>query len=245
MTLHPARQLPAALLLSLGLAACGGGGETDPSAATRPPTNTDFPLAAAYQTYLAQPSAKTYSVSGDCQGTATISKSAPVETVFEAKKALAITTEENLDLPGCTALGGRTRLTSVEYYDTDYTPLGALSAMGITTVYLQTTKLPATIRVDSTGSGPSGAVGFFDIKPGSAPTVAVNGAVSYAPYYAGDPYSIRVNFNVTRAGPPLSHITYYLQTSRFRFEADGRLNLLSIDRSASLPFFANLTYTAQ
>lgn len=126
------------------LTACGGGGgggSSGPVASTN-----SFNVLSGWQTLVSAGFTKTYSVSGTCTGTMTITAApASTSTTFEGSPALSSNSVGSFSWTGCTPGSGST--TIVRYYDSNYLPLGRSIAGGDYGIYTTSPTLPTTAKV--------------------------------------------------------------------------------------------------
>ncbi|HTN94038.1 MAG TPA: hypothetical protein VMJ33_05625, partial [Gallionella sp.] len=81
------------------LSSCGGGGS---GGGIGPVTSTlSFPLQSAEIASIMRGSSTNYTVSGDCNGTASMTSSTPVAASFEAATGVSVTTTSTISLTNC------------------------------------------------------------------------------------------------------------------------------------------------
>src|SRR3990172_6477653 len=123
-----------ALILSVFFSGCGGGGGGS-SAPAGPVTSTlTFPLLSAYKTTNANGWTKTFTISGNCSGSGTVTISpAATATTFEGASALASGRAITGSYTNCTPASFA--VTSTTYFDSNYIVLGSSSSSSYS-VYL-------------------------------------------------------------------------------------------------------------
>lgn len=139
----------AALSMAASLVACGGGGGDGEAQSTSPLT---FNLESAYKTLIASGQTVNFKItaSNSCAGSATITSSpANTNTTFEGKAAVSSTTVYNFSYTNCTP--ATIAETTVNYYDTNYLPLGTAAQGGNYLVVNDSLKVPTSIKVGDAG----------------------------------------------------------------------------------------------
>lgn len=107
--------------LSALLCGCGGDGTGGSAApATVPASSVSVP--ASYAAFLSSPHSTSFTVSGDCTGSATWTSGTPTATTFEGSPALAVTQTRTRTLSGCTLASAQTIRTF--YFNSSYGELG-------------------------------------------------------------------------------------------------------------------------
>lgn len=122
------------------LAAGASGGSAQP-----------FPLRAGYMNLLSRGLNYDGTISGTCIGTNSSKSSKPVSVTFEGKNAYAVTATQALVLSNCTPQNFN--LTTIQYFDTNFVPLGTMDPGSEYTVFLNAvTPLPVRVAVGDSGS---------------------------------------------------------------------------------------------
>lgn len=131
----------AALTIAL-LTACGGGGGSSGPVAS---TNT-FAIQSGYTSLVSTGYSKTFSVTGTCTGSFTITAgAASTSTTFEAAPALSGAEVGSFSWTGCTPASGSTTIN--RYFDTNYVPKGFAVIGGDYAVYTSGPTIPSTAKV--------------------------------------------------------------------------------------------------
>lgn len=144
--------IPVVCLMSLVLAACGGGGSSGPSGPVA--STLSFPLRSGYNTTVANGLSKSFTISGTCSGTGNRAQ-APATTAatFEGVAGFSATSSLTMSFTNCTPASIAQSLTS--YWDSNYVPrgfnTGASSAAPNYGVYLTPPSIPTSVTVGGTG----------------------------------------------------------------------------------------------
>lgn len=203
------------------LTACGGGGgggtvSTGPVAST----NT-FNVMSGWQRLVSTGFSKTFNVTGTCTGTMTITAApATTATTFEGSAALSAASVGSYSWTGCTPPSGST--TSIEYYNSNYVPLGRSIVSGDYGVFATAPSLPMTARVgdvyvigtlteytNSTKNTPDGREDSTLLMEPDTATTAIANIISKSYNASGTLTSTEQN--------------------RYRVAADGGLTFISFD----------------
>lgn len=221
-----------AVSLSVVLAACGGGGGGEASTGGNPGTvasTMTFPLSAARQALVTSGMTETYTVSGTCAGTATVSIAAATggHTFNSVGGRLAGEKTTMLDYSNCTD----TTIVETDYYDTGYLRLGSSSATQYRE-YAAPTALPATVKV-----GDTAMVGTMNTYTNSTKTVPT-GTVSVSYAIEAETATTAI-FNVTYKTYNPSGTLTLTQNDRFRISQSGPLKLVSINLQAPSGYIGN------
>ena len=228
------RRYAVATVVTLALAACGGGGSESPVSSTLPPGTsaaTTFPLAAAMVHFLKEAKSTPFSVTGTASGNgqalALTGSGTSVESnttgTFNGAAAIVktIRVTGTLESRGTMVPLGDT--TTTQYFDSNYKPLGALSSFGYC-VYSAQTALPATIRI-----GDSGAYYASSCYTNSARTTLLDtSTVSYALESATNTTAnFKLVFKSTSAGASPLPITgnYVISTNGSLVQGDTPVSL--------------------
>jgi hypothetical protein len=218
-TLNNTKLVIAALAAAL-LTACGGGGGGGTPTGPVTSTNT-FNFASGYQRLTSAGMSKTFTLSGTCNGTMTITISpANTSTTFEGAPALSATRVTTMSLTNCTPTTSVD--TETDYFNTDYVPRGYSVQGGEYGVATSLFVLPTAVRVgdaavvgsenkysDSTKVTPTGREDIsYVVEPDTATTAIVNLIIKH--------------YNNA------STLTQTLQ-QRYRVAADGALTPISLD----------------
>ncbi len=210
-----------ALGLLFALAACGGGGgETPPVGSTTTVVSPmTFPLRAARQALVTNGMSETYTVSGTCAGTATIT--APASTggaVFETVSGrIAFVKTTALSYSNCTPAAPS--FIETDYYDTNYVRLGTSSSTQIR-VLASPVALPAIVMVGDAGT--VGTMDTYDSAHARTGTVVVTYSIE------AETASTAI-FDVAYRTYNLTNALTLTQHDRFRVAQTGALKLLSVD----------------
>lgn len=109
-----------------------------------------FDLKTARQNSLLKGFSKTFNVTGDCQGTFSISDSPAVKTVWNGQGAYAVGTTEIVNLSNC-ALGTSGTQTNITYFDLNFVELAKTHSDGSFSNYTKTSQ-PAWVKVGDSGT---------------------------------------------------------------------------------------------
>jgi len=138
-------------LCILGIAAlvsgCGGG---DSSASGPISSSLSFQLQSGYKNLIRNGYSKSFTVSGTCNGSGTkLSAPANTSSTFENVTGFSATETLTMTLTNCTPASSTQAYT--DYYDTNYVPLGFVTAGVNYGVWSSPPSIPATVTVGATG----------------------------------------------------------------------------------------------
>lgn len=144
-----------ALILTILLVGCGGGGSSTPATPTGPVASTlSFSVQSAYQAFTIAGQNRTFTVTGTCSGTGSQTV-APMTTpaTFEGVAGYSATETITMSFSNCTPASIAQSLTA--YADSAYVPhgfnTGASSAAANYGVYLVAPTIPTLATVGGTG----------------------------------------------------------------------------------------------
>jgi predicted small secreted protein len=140
----------------------------------------------ASQNRILKGASKTFSITGDCKGTFSITDSPAAKTTWNGKIVYAVGTTEIVTLNNC-ALGVSDTQTSINYYDMNFMPLAKISSRGTYSEYVSTSQLNF-VKVGDSGTlgtwytwdnSNKSHLGNFDVmsytvEPDTATSVIVN-----------------------------------------------------------------------
>jgi len=206
-----------ACIVTIALIGCGGGGgdsNTNVSSAS-------FPLLSGYKAYVITGSNTNFTVSGACTGTANLTSAPTTAATFEGVVGFSSADTATINLTNCTPAS--TAASSVEYYDTNYTPLGT-STPGEEYAKFQTTPnpLPSSVKV-----GDAATFGTLTIYTDSTKTVSTGTRVLSYVIEADTPSTAIVNL-IAKDFDLANQLTY-TQQSRYRITTNGTLTAVSVD----------------
>ena len=206
------------VLICIELVGCGGGGS---SAAVGPmASNLEFPLKSAYSELTADGFTKTFTISGTCTGSASITgSSASAGSVFEGSAAISAVRTLTANFTDCSPASSAAR--STQYYDANYAPLGFSSSTEYG-VFASPPAIPKTVSVGSTGS-----LGFEAIYTDISKTIR-SGRADFSYVVEADTTTTAiVNLIIQRYDT--SNALLYTEQQRYRIATTGPLTPVSID----------------
>lgn len=211
-----------ALILSIFFSGCGGGGGGGGSSAPAGPVTSTltFPLLSAYKTTNANGWTKTFTISGNCSGSGTVTISpAATATTFEGVPALASGRAITGTYTNCTpaSFAG----TSTSYFDSNYIRLGSSSSSSYS-VYLTPPTLPTSVTV-----GTSGTIGTATEYANSTKTTG-DGRTDISYVIEADTSTTAIVNVIQKAYNSAGTLTATSQ-SRYRIAATGALTPISLD----------------
>ncbi len=203
---------------------------------TRPVGATlKFALLQAYKARLIAGSTERFTVTGSCNGTATLTETAPAPTNFEGNTVQATTQTALLNLTNCTP--ATSVVTGTNYYDVNYLLLGAATpGQEYANVTGTTVALPAQVQV-----GDAGTLATLNLYTDNTKSVATGRRVLGFVIEAESASTAVVNFTAltyNTSGQLLS-----TQQARYRMDANGGLKLLRIDLQNATTSDLQLVYT--
>lgn len=187
-----------------------------------------YPLQSAYKALVSTSRSNKFSVSGTCSGSATISTSAPSATTFEGSAALSATTTSTVTFVNCTPALIATA--AVDYYDSNYNPLGGLTVTGgdYSKFIPVPNPLPISVKV-----GDSAVFGTeINYSSVSKTTVTGQSVLSYIIEPDGASTSTAI-VNLTTKNFNSSSQLLSTQQARYRITTAGRMTVVSTDLQAS------------
>lgn len=247
-TTQNAIAIPAILTL-FALAGCGGGGSSSstPSTPAATPVVTpvtsanSFALQSAFKKFVASGATTNYTISDFCTGTATSSISVPVAATFEGvATAISVTTTETATFTASTCTPTSDVQTRVEYYDSNYNPLGhAIAGVEYSVYAPAATALPTSVKVGDTAI--IGTETNYSDSSKKPPAVVTTRQASFV-IEADTATTAIVNF----ISKPTATFDETRQT-RYRIDAAGTLTPVSIDRLYKNSAFkdVHMLYTAK
>ena len=131
-----------ALVLSVILTGCGGGGSDAPST----PTTVNFPLKTAYDTFIRKSSSANFSISGNCNGSGSETWGAPVSSILYGA-TYSRTRLTSLVYSNCTGSGVST---SNAYYDANFNLLAVVADNGNLSERVVINQRPVNVKVGDT-----------------------------------------------------------------------------------------------
>ena len=203
--------------------ACGGGGGGG-TVSTGPVASTNsFNVLSGWQTLVSTGWSKTYSVSGTCTGTMTITVApANTSTTFEGSPALSSNSVGTYSWTGCTPASGSTTL--VRYYDSNFVTLGRSVVGGDYAVFTTAPSLPSTAKVgdvyvvgtmteytNSTKSTPAGREDTTLVMEADTATTAIANLISKSYNSSGTLTATEQNRYRVAANGSLTPISFDIQ----------------------------------
>jgi len=226
---------------TLSLAGCGGGGgDTAPSSPSYVIASGSFPLYAGYVKRLQAGSTDNLVVSGDCQGTATLTVGKTVPAFFEGIAGYSATQVMTLALSNCNASTIPIQLpvvwaaagNGVAYFDSNFTPIGSDST-GVE--YSDVRRVPPPVpletamRVDTEASSFSVHWLDTDVYLDSTKTASPGTrSLTYLAYPATFADTATVFFYSQDYRYAVNHVVLNT-TTQYRIARDGTLTLIDID----------------
>lgn len=226
-----------AIITSAMLTGClGGGGGGGAAAPAGPVTSTlSFPLQSAYKTTVANGLTKTFTISGTCSGSGSITR-APATTAatFEGVAGFSAAATINYTYTNCTP--ATTAQTATSYFDSSYVPLGNNSVGVNYGVYLTPPIIPTSVIVGGTA-----IVGTETLYTDSTKATG-NGRVDAS-------YVIEADTSTTAIANLIAKIYNAAGTliateqDRYRIAATGALTPVSVDIQAANGSTTHLVWT--
>lgn len=204
------------------LAACGGGGGGGGSGVAGPVASTNtFDVLSGWRRLVSAGWTKTFSVSGTCSGSFTITSGAvSTPATFEGVTALSGTDVSSFSWTGCTPASGST--TSVDYYDSNYVPKGRIVQGVDYGVWLTPQTLPSNARV-----GDVSIIGTLTLYTNSSKTTPAGREDSTLVIEADSATTAIANL-ISKSYDAAGNLEY-TQQNRYRIAADGSLTPISFD----------------
>ena len=203
---------------------------------TRPAGATlKFGLLQAYKARLAAGSAERLTVTGSCNGTATLSETKPASANFEGNTVQATNQTALLSLVGCTL--ANSVVTGTSYYDANYLLLGATTpGQEYAKVSGTAVALPTQAQV-----GDAGTLATLNLYTDNTKAVSTGRRVLGYVMEAESANIAVVNFTTRTYNT--SDQLLSTQQARYRIDANGGLKLLSIDLQNATTSSLRLLYT--
>ncbi|MEY5100740.1 MAG: hypothetical protein RJA36_3459 [Pseudomonadota bacterium] len=209
-----------ALSMAVGLVACGGGGGD--SASPQSTSSLTFNLESAYKTLVASGQTVSFKIaaSNSCTGSATFTSSpANISTTFEGAAAVSSTTVYNFNYTNCTP--ATISETTVNYYSTNYLPLGTAAQGGNYLVVNGALNLPASIKV-----GDAGVLGSMKRYTNSTKST-VNGSTQLSYVVESDTATTALVTIATKAYDA-SNVLESTQLTKYTIDSSSKLTAQSI-----------------
>jgi hypothetical protein len=221
----------AGLFLTLGLGACGGGG----GATAQTAAVAKFPLQAGFKALVARGSTNNFALSGMCNGTATLSAATPAAATFEGANVYSVDATAALNLTDCTP--ATNPVISTTYYDSNFTPLGSAIPGGEYAKLLTASPvLPATVKVGDTAV-------YATLNTYTDSTKSTATGERSLSYVIEADTDTTVIANMITKGFDSSNQLLFTQQARYKIDADGTVNIVSIDVQYSTTSTGHLVYT--
>ncbi|CAG4884403.1 protein of unknown function [Georgfuchsia toluolica] len=139
------------LVLLITLSGCGGGGGGGGGSRGPVASTLSFPLQTGYKALIVNGLTKSFTVTGSCTGSGTHSTSpANTAATFEGVAGLSATTTLTMSLSNCTPASITD--TTLDYYDSNYVPLGNSDVAVGYDVWLTPPSMPTSVTVGATGT---------------------------------------------------------------------------------------------
>jgi hypothetical protein len=203
------------------LAACGGGGGGT-TATTGPIASINtFNLQSGYASLVSSGFSKTFSISGSCAGTLTLTRGpATTAATFEGVAANSGTSATTLTFTNCTP--SSIAATSIQYYDSNYLPKGYSVQGGNYGVYVSTPVISSAAKV-----GDVVVVGTTNLYTNS--TKATGAGHADATYVVEPDTATTAIINLIDKTYNSSNVLTSTEQDRYRVAANGALTPLSVD----------------
>ena len=172
----------------------------------------------ALQKLILKGTNKNFTVTGDCQGTFSLTESPAAKTTWNGKSVYAVGTTEVVNLPNCSLDMTGTR-SSITYYDMNFLPLVKISSNGNYIEYVMSSQ-PSFIKVGDTGT--LGTWYSWD-----------NSSKSHWGYFDALNYTVEpdtstsVLFNLLKRSTLDTNQVDSINQLRYRLNAAGELELIS------------------
>lgn len=198
-----------------------------------------FPLQQAYKARWLVGSSDRFVVSGTCNGTATLTESAPVASNFEGIAVLATNQSALLNLTDCTP--GTNAIAATAYYDTNAALLGVATpgfqyakALGASSGW------PTQVQIGDAGS----VVTVTTYTDNTKAVATGRKVVTYVIEPEALPAATTAIVNVITRTYNVSDQLLSTEQSRYRIDAEGNLKVVSVDVQNSTTSTARLLYTS-
>ncbi len=213
------KNLLCTVIVPLTLIACGGGGGGGGPSGPVASTNT-FNVQTAYTNFARAGFSKTFTVSGSCAGSTSITAApATTSTTFEGKFAFSGVSVSSTTLTNCTPASSSD--TTVSYYDSNLIPMGRSSASKYV-VFSGVPVLPTSAKVGDavvvgtiltyTSSSRATRTGREDVSAVMEPDTATTAIL-----------------NIVVKTYDASNVLTSTEQDRYRLAADGSLSFVSFD----------------
>lgn len=215
----------------IALAGCGGGGDSGGAVVS----TESFPLQAAVRARVTTGASDSFTVSGTCTGTATITTGPAAPATFEGISGYAATQTATINVTNCPLASGA--VSGTAYFDGSYSPLG-YSIPGVEYAKFVTPPppLPTTVRVGDTAVY-STQTTYTD----STKTVVTGQSVLSYVVEADTANTAIVNF-ISRDYDTASQLLATEQ-NRYRIAVDGTVVVVTSDVQYSTTSTAHLIFT--
>src|SRR5712692_7319905 len=217
------------------LLGCAGGGGGNSGGASGPVTSTlSFPLQTGLANSVKNGSSVNFTVSGDCNGTASIIDALPASATFEGNAVQSALTTITLNLTNCVPLVSSSATTN--YYDASFLPLGSItnSSYGL---FLTPPSIPTSVKVGYTGT-----IGSQTLYLDRGKTVQVGTSVTS---YVVEPDTINsAIINLVTKSYDSNTVLTLTEQDRYRILADGTMTAVSSDIQYSNSSTVHLLLTA-
>jgi hypothetical protein len=223
-----------AISISIALiSGCGGGGG---GTASGPVTSTlSFPLQSGVKTLIANGMSRTFTISGTCSGSGTVSRSAAnTPSTFETVTGFSATETINFSYTNCTPAS--TAQTATLYYDSSYNALG-LNSPGVNYgVWLVAPSIPTSVAV-----GQTAVVGTETLYTDNTKTVP-NGRIDASYVILADTATTAIVDEIDK-GYDSAGTLIYTEQDHYRIDSTGTLTATSVDIQAANGSTNHLVWT--
>jgi hypothetical protein len=220
-------------LISLIVIGCGGGGGT--STATGGTASATFPFQSALKTRITSGATDNFTVSGTCTGTATLVTGSASAGTFEGVSGLSAGQTFTTNFNNCTPATSAT--TTTNYYDSSYSPLGAIT---LNTEYTKYQALPQPIPT-AVKVGDTAVLATLDVFTDSTKTVKTGQRI--VSYFVEQDSTTSVFVTGIAKSYNTSNQLLSTQQTKYRLSDAGVLTTVSIDVQFSTTSSNRLLYT--
>ncbi len=208
------------VILALLLAGCGSGGGSGGTVTS----SQTFPLQSAMKDSVTKGSSTNFTITGTCNGTASIVTLIPTAASFEGASGVSATSTTTLSFSNC--LPSYDQSFATDYYDTNFVPLGSIVTGGDYGVFLTPPVIPASVKV-----GDKGTIGTIKNYSDSTKAVATGQDVySYA--IEPDTANTAIVNKIIKAYDAAG-ILSATEQDRYRISTTGTLTQISSDLQLS------------
>jgi sugar lactone lactonase YvrE len=220
------------MLASVSLISCGGGTSQSitPSATV---STLSFPLHDAIVNSVVINAATNYTVSGTCNGTASVSGDEPIPNTFEGISGTSETSTQILTVNDCSS----STTSYTEFFDKNFSPVGEIDSDGTYGVYRTTPDIPQAVHV-----GDSGLLGTIDYYSDFTKTVFVG--YDTISYQIEPETATSAIVNVQREQHDTQGVLTSTQQSRSKIDTNGSLTALSVTIQYTNPSTDRIVLTA-